>query len=396
MPTRQYVGARYVPKFANPIQWDSNNIYEPLEMVTYLNNTYTSKKPVPQGVDITNTEYWVLSGNYNAQVEQYRQETVKLSNDVNAMKDTVKVTADTIGFTLNNVICVGDSYLQGYTHAGNVKSWGAILQEYALLSNSKSVFRFAAEGGAGFSTNGQQGHNYQQLLLNLAGGMTSEEKLAVETVIMLGGLNDVMQGNVPDPTSAINAARTAFPNARIVYGMSPSFQRYTMDKYFPMIQMHYDAICLTDIQYIFVAGTGPWNSGDNMHPSSAGQTAIAQYIISIMHGESAPKWFAQNITTFENSNNITILRWYYGSQNKLWITGNIPQNAQLEGNVYVLAKGNDIPIDMKYGGQVELILDRDCILVYSESAAAGGLLGIAVPDVTAERRINAMITVPLV
>ena len=60
MPTRQYVGARYVPKFANPIEWDSNRSYEALEIVTYLNNSYTSKKPVPVGTDITNGEYWVV------------------------------------------------------------------------------------------------------------------------------------------------------------------------------------------------------------------------------------------------------------------------------------------------------------------------------------------------
>lgn len=80
MGTRQYVGARYVPTFANPIQWDNQRIYEPLTMVTYLNNTYTSKKPVPQGVDINNKEYWALTGNYNAQVEQYRQETENIAN----------------------------------------------------------------------------------------------------------------------------------------------------------------------------------------------------------------------------------------------------------------------------------------------------------------------------
>ena len=86
MATRQYVGARYVPKFANPIEWDAERIYEPLEMVTYLNNTYTSKKPVPQGIEITNKEYWVITGNYNAQVEQYRQQVEAMGEDVTKLK----------------------------------------------------------------------------------------------------------------------------------------------------------------------------------------------------------------------------------------------------------------------------------------------------------------------
>ena len=71
MATRQYIGARYVPKFADPIEWNNARSYEALEIVTYLGTSYTSKKNVPVGVAITNTEYWVATGNYNAQVQEY-------------------------------------------------------------------------------------------------------------------------------------------------------------------------------------------------------------------------------------------------------------------------------------------------------------------------------------
>ena len=87
--TRQYIGARYVPKFADPIAWDRNNSYEGLTIVTYLNNSYTSKKAVPAGTEITNSEYWAVTGNYNAQVELYRQETEKVSKKVNELDTTV-------------------------------------------------------------------------------------------------------------------------------------------------------------------------------------------------------------------------------------------------------------------------------------------------------------------
>lgn len=65
---RQYIGARYVPKFAEPVEWDSTRSYEPLTIVTHNNNSYTSKKNVSKGIDIENTEYWVLTGNYNEQI----------------------------------------------------------------------------------------------------------------------------------------------------------------------------------------------------------------------------------------------------------------------------------------------------------------------------------------
>lgn len=78
MATRQYIGARYVPKFATPTEWNSALSYESLTIVTHLGNSFTSKKPVPAGVDIANTEYWANTGNYNAQVEEYRQQTIAL------------------------------------------------------------------------------------------------------------------------------------------------------------------------------------------------------------------------------------------------------------------------------------------------------------------------------
>lgn len=81
---RQYIGARYVPKFADPIEWDNLRSYEALTIVSYLNNSYTSKKPVPASVGnpADNPDYWVITGNYNSQVEQYRREVDELKNYV--------------------------------------------------------------------------------------------------------------------------------------------------------------------------------------------------------------------------------------------------------------------------------------------------------------------------
>lgn len=69
-----------MPLFADPIDWDKTKTYEPLTIVYYQGNSYTSRQSVPAGVDITDTSYWALTGNYNAQIEQYRKETAsKLS-----------------------------------------------------------------------------------------------------------------------------------------------------------------------------------------------------------------------------------------------------------------------------------------------------------------------------
>lgn len=80
---RQYVGARYVPKIMG--EWDKALQYEALSIVTYKGNSFTSKVPVPANIDITNENYWVNTGNYNAQVEGYRQDVSNLSNKVTAL-----------------------------------------------------------------------------------------------------------------------------------------------------------------------------------------------------------------------------------------------------------------------------------------------------------------------
>lgn len=76
----RYVGHRYVPLIMG--EWDKKISYEGLSIVTYQGNSYTSKKRVPVGIDISNEEYWVVTGNYNAQVEEYRQEVKRMGEYV--------------------------------------------------------------------------------------------------------------------------------------------------------------------------------------------------------------------------------------------------------------------------------------------------------------------------
>lgn len=95
MAVTQYIGARYVPLFADPIDWDSTKHYEPLTIVYHQGNSFTSKQFVPTGIDITNTDYWALTGNYNAQVEQYRREVQPFDGRITANAQAIadEVTA---------------------------------------------------------------------------------------------------------------------------------------------------------------------------------------------------------------------------------------------------------------------------------------------------------------
>ena len=91
MAVKQYIGARYVPKFASPIEWAADTSYEALTIVTFNNASYTSKVQVPPtvGNPAKNPQYWALTGNYNAQVEQYRQETETVSNNLTTLQGQI-------------------------------------------------------------------------------------------------------------------------------------------------------------------------------------------------------------------------------------------------------------------------------------------------------------------
>lgn len=80
-----YKGNRYVPKLDG--EWNKEKEYEPLIIVSNQGNSYTSKTFVPKNIDIFNENFWVCTGNYNAQVELYRQETKNAVATVNKKFD---------------------------------------------------------------------------------------------------------------------------------------------------------------------------------------------------------------------------------------------------------------------------------------------------------------------
>ena len=98
MTVREYIGARYVPILMG--EWDNTVTYEPLSIVLYQGNSYTSRQFVPVGTPITDSSFWAATGNYNAQVEAYRQEVQSFDSRITAnataitSEETARIAAD--------------------------------------------------------------------------------------------------------------------------------------------------------------------------------------------------------------------------------------------------------------------------------------------------------------
>lgn len=105
--TRQYIGARYVPIFGrkgeDSIIWDNTGTYEPLTIVLYNGNSYTSRQFVPVGVDILNEKFWANTGNYNAQIEQYRRDVQRISDEINDEINDINDNISNIEQNISNI-----------------------------------------------------------------------------------------------------------------------------------------------------------------------------------------------------------------------------------------------------------------------------------------------------
>lgn len=120
-PVRQYIGARYVPLFANPAEWNNTKTYEPLTIVLHEGNSYTSRQYVPTGIDINNNEYWALTGNYNAQVEAYRQTAQNALDKATTNETNITKIEQNTKYILDSYKIDSDT---DYTNA-----WNKIMQE---------------------------------------------------------------------------------------------------------------------------------------------------------------------------------------------------------------------------------------------------------------------------
>lgn len=216
MALHQYIGARYVPKFYENSQgtsaWESGVIYEPLTIVTYNGNSYTSKKPVPAeiGNPSNNPDYWVATGVFNQQLAAIQQEIADIEN----------MTIPGLGNTsLRSIserrfVIIGDSYAEGYTPDGNVTGWADLM--VSMLGLDQDQYEISYRGGAGFVAN-TQGATFIDLLT--ASSMSDPD--SVTDVIVSGGYNDygTNQNTIKNAiVSFCNLSRSKYPNAKIWVG----------------------------------------------------------------------------------------------------------------------------------------------------------------------------------
>lgn len=268
---RQYVGARYVPKIMG--EWNKALQYEALSVVTYMGNSFTSKVPVPANIDISNETYWVNTGKYNAQVEEYRKETAQVKNDLN--NEIINRKND----SKDNILWIGDSYSVNYNHKlpNGVRS----------MINAKNWYEYS-KGGAGFA-GAWAGANFNDLIEEAKKQMSDSQKEMIKYVYIVGGAND-SSFNWPDIKpkiiSTVNNARNSFPNAQVCFIFASCAYTTYLDLFTKFKNMCNDNLmpCIFAMPYYYLGGK--FYNTDNLHYTEDATNYIISVISNIICGSN--------------------------------------------------------------------------------------------------------------
>ena len=307
MSVREYIGARYVPKFADPAEWSNTKEYEPLTIVLNEGNSYTSRKFVPVGVDISNDDYWVLTGNYNSQIEAYRKEVQDVSDAVETLNTAVGLSDKT------GLIFIGDSFTAGSSNEQWTSTWPSDLTN--AMKNTESVDYSVAGTGWAYTLNGK---NFLTQCQQAAADKKFSDYGRV-VAIVYGGINDVFQTSdlatvKNNIRSGLALLRNAYPDIEI-HMAGINIPAYVTDyqSYFNAWQEE----ALIGGGYIVFHDCRGWfrtrktdYGSDNIHPNnSSGNDILKSKWLSLITGAS--EWFNTCTATVKtvNVNNPTVNTW---------------------------------------------------------------------------------------
>lgn len=323
---RQYVGARYVPLFADPLEWSDTIGYEPLTVVLHEGNSYTSRQSVPVGIDIGNATYWAETGNYNAQIEAYRREVLAYDGRITANANAITANANAIAAETQaresevaaetqariagdkelalridslskrtpvqdengrNAVFIGDSFMAPTT------SYPQKLAYFTAQLMGWTMYNYAYGGSGWVDEAGASMNFYHQI--QKAAQQISIPVADVDYIVIGGGFND---WNDPTPLTynqlysaalqTIKEARAQFPNAQII-AIPMTFRNYGVD-----VHMHdlYSAIvagiAASGVAVKVIKDAYMWQLGfknvDGVHPTVDLYKIMAQHVASKVMG----------------------------------------------------------------------------------------------------------------
>ena len=352
---REYVGARYVPLFANPPEWNDTRGYEPLTIVLHQGNSFTSTQYVPTGVDIKNTKYWLETGNWNAQIEAYREEVFRFDGRITQNADDIKTnkaaiadeataraSADTALQQLieseeaarkaadtelnqnlsaaiaaverqnilslykgKNCVWVGDSFTTGVGADPKTKRVSTV------FCNAMGMTEFNyGVGATGWIWGTTSNTPYITQVQNAYDAMTQEQRENTAMVVLPGTSTDVSHGS---SSKQIGAAATLcakkasdlFPKA-VIYVIPMIWDKalFTYTAYDATVEIcdqinkaAIPRVKMDEDSYTWLLGRYEFYTSDNVHPNNNGYAVWASKMISSILGSANTAGYINSFTS---------------------------------------------------------------------------------------------------
>lgn len=352
---REYVGARYVPVFANPPEWNDTRGYEPLTIVLHEGNSFTSTQYVPSGVDILNTEYWLETGNWNAQIEAYRQEVLRFDGRITQNADDIKANTTAIAdeatarasadtalqqlieseetarkaadtelhqnlsaviasvkqqnilslYKGKNCVWVGDSFTTGV--GADPRSNRVSTVFCNAMGMTECNYGVGATGWIWGTTSNTP---YITQVQNAYNAMTPEQRENTAMVVLPGTSTDVSHGSTSKQIGAAatlcaKKASELFPNA-VIYVIPMIWDKalFTYIAYDAVVEIcdqinkaAIPRVKMDEDSYTWLLGRYEFYSSDNVHPNNTGYAVWAAKMISSTLGSANTAGYINSFTS---------------------------------------------------------------------------------------------------
>lgn len=322
MALRQYIGARYVPKFSdvNGGEWDDTYTYEPLTIVKHGNDYYTSKKEVPTGVAITNTEYWVLTGNYNGAVSSLDDRVTALESEISEysnLDDRVTALEDDMEVK-DHIMVFGDSWTDEGVDV-NVQATSVLSKRF------NATVKTYGRSGTGFD----RPNGYDEQLAVFKNDLDNNiyDLNRIRCLILVCGLNDYQRQDpvitASDFTDMLNdwviKARNIVGDRMSIYW----FHNYSIANDLTLTNtttfynqwIYYNTVKNACSKYICASDTFGWVDSwrNDTHPDKTGSTQYYENVANVIQGLPVNVRKYQSVKgTWDTNKFIQFDYWYRG------------------------------------------------------------------------------------
>lgn len=294
MAIRQYIGARYVPRFLGT--YDATQVYEALDVVDNgMGTSYISKIPTPAGTPLTDTTYWAV---YGAQSGAY----ISLQNQIDTINNTnipnLQGQIDTINNTDLPAINSDIHDLQNRRIALITDSYGAIAGS-TLEAEIEDAFKMPVDMHA-VSAMGFVRDAGGRTFIDLLDDFNADNLPYYDYLIIYGGINDYVASDYTEEYNAVNSfiarAKTLFTNSKIVIfgpqstatGNIASNNNQAVLKRAIQSACSVNGISYADATNWLTLAPTVYSSNylpDNTHPSALGYKIIASRMLRHLFGD---------------------------------------------------------------------------------------------------------------